>query len=352
MISGQSRTPAWIMGIRETSPGRDPILIEKMIMALTLVEELQLSGLDFIFKGGTSLILLLGTLQRFSMDIDIVVTGSQDLEKHFQVILKKDEFHRYEENRRASELPKQHFKFFFNSVIEKKESHILLDILYEDNPYPRLQEVNLQSPLLSVEGKITQVVCPTVESLLGDKMTAFAPHTTGILYSKNKELEIAKQLFDIGILFDSAEDLELVRRAFEKIAATQLAYRLLSKLGPADVLLDAFSTACLIGMRGSTSSVEYAELLDGFKKLGAFIYSGYFSLDSAILCAAKAAYLATILLKHETTIARFEEGQDLSSWNISNQDYNKLNKLKKTSPEAFFYYFRALELLELVGSEN
>jgi len=352
MISSQSRTSAWIMGIRETSRGRDPILIEKMIMALTLVEELRLSGLGFIFKGGTSLILLRGTLERFSIDIDIVVTGKQDLEKYFQVILEKGVFQRYEENRRASELPKQHFKFFFNSVVEKKESNILLDILFEDNPYPQLQEVNLQSPLLSVEGKITRVVCPTMEGLLGDKLTAFAPHTTGVLYGKDKELEIAKQLFDIGVLFESVDDLELVRLAFEKISATQLTYRLLSKLGPANVLRDTFGTACLIGMRGSNSSVEYAELLDGFKKLAGYIYSGYFTLDTAILCAAKAAYLATILLKHEATILRFKDGQDLSSWKILNQDYNKLNKLKKTSPDAFFYYFRALELLELVGNEK
>ena len=54
MISTQSRTSEWIMGIRKESRGSDPILIEKMIMAMTLVEELQLSGLDFIFKGGTS----------------------------------------------------------------------------------------------------------------------------------------------------------------------------------------------------------------------------------------------------------------------------------------------------------
>ncbi|MDI6769244.1 MAG: hypothetical protein QMD04_06165 [Anaerolineales bacterium] len=58
MISAQSRAPEWIMGIREVSRGKAPILIEKMIMALMLVEELRLSGLDFIFKGGTSLLLL------------------------------------------------------------------------------------------------------------------------------------------------------------------------------------------------------------------------------------------------------------------------------------------------------
>jgi hypothetical protein len=38
------------MGIRKVSPGKDPILIEKMIMALTLAESLKLAGLEFIFK--------------------------------------------------------------------------------------------------------------------------------------------------------------------------------------------------------------------------------------------------------------------------------------------------------------
>ncbi len=348
MISSQSRTPAWIMGIREISRGKDPILIEKMIMALTLVEELQLSGLDFIFKGGSSLILLLGAPQRFSIDIDIVMTESHALNEHFRAVLNAGIFHRYEENRRAGELPKQHYKFFFNSVIEAKESHILLDILFEENPYPRLQEVSLQSPLLPMEGETTRIICPAVEGLLGDKLTAFAPHTTGILYGTHKELETAKQLFDIGLLFDAAADLKLVSRAFENIATKELAYRALRELTPADVLQDAFGTACLIGMRGSPSGDEYAELLEGFKKLAAFVYSGYFSLDTAILCAAKTACLVTLLLKRESTITRFQNGQDLSSWNISNPDYNKLNKIKKTSPEAFFYYFRALELLNLV----
>ena len=349
MISAQSRTPEWIMGIRDVSRGKDPILIEKMIMALTLVEELRLSGLDFVFKGGTSLILLLGTPQRFSIDIDIIVTERVSPDENFQTVIEKGTFHRYEENRRSGELPKQHYKFFFNSVIVSKESHILLDILFEETPYPRLQEVKLQSPLLVTEGKVTRITCPTVEGLLGDKLTAFAPHTTGILYGADKELEIAKQLFDIAILFDAATDLGWVGQTFENIASDQLAYRKLDKLTPADVLKDTFDTACIIGMRGSTAGDEFAELLEGFKKLAAFIYSGFFSLDTAILCAAKVAYLVALMLRQEGSIGRFEPGKDLSSWNISNPGYNKLNKVKKSSPEAFFYYFCALELMRLVG---
>jgi hypothetical protein len=77
MISNQSRTKEWIMQTREIAAGKDPILIEKVIMALTLVENLRSSGLDFIFKGGTSLTLLLGKPSRFS--IDIVLSKSQNL---------------------------------------------------------------------------------------------------------------------------------------------------------------------------------------------------------------------------------------------------------------------------------
>jgi hypothetical protein len=92
MISNQSRTPEWIMGVRKVSGGRDPILIEKMIMALTLIEELRLSGLDFIFKGGTSLLLLLGTPKRFSIDIDILMTERSNPEEYFQVVMEKGIF--------------------------------------------------------------------------------------------------------------------------------------------------------------------------------------------------------------------------------------------------------------------
>jgi predicted nucleotidyltransferase component of viral defense system len=350
MISNQSRTKEWIIGIRANSPGRDPILIEKMIMALTLVENLRLSGLDFIFKGGTSLILLLGMPQRFSIDIDIVLTRDQNLDEYIQAVLDQGVFHRVEENKRAGDLPKQHYKFFYNSVIQGKESHILLDILFDEDPYPTLQEVNIVSPLITVTEETTRVTCPALECLLGDKLTAFAPHTTGISYGVGKELEIAKQLYDVAILFDASKDVKLVGAAFENIALKQLSYRAMREQTSTDVLMDVFYTAVLIGMRGSSSSTEYAELLDGFKKLAAFVYSGFFSLDSAILCASKAAYLSALIVNQKDSIQRFENNQDISSLSIVNSDYSKLNKLKKTSPEAFYYFYLALDLLERNGA--
>jgi hypothetical protein len=124
----------------------------------------------------------------------------------------------------------------------------------------------------------------------------------------------------------------------------------LVKLSPQDVFLDAIKTAILIGLRGASSNSEYAELLAGIKKMGAFVYSSYFSLDSAILCASKVAYLSALIVKQSDSIDRFKRNWDIASWNIANQDYNRLNKLKKTSPEAFYYFFQALTLLDLDGS--
>lgn len=45
-------------------------LLEKMIRALMLLEGLSKSGLTFIFKGGTALMLLLDSAKRLSIDID------------------------------------------------------------------------------------------------------------------------------------------------------------------------------------------------------------------------------------------------------------------------------------------
>ncbi|PKO04383.1 MAG: hypothetical protein CVU41_17360 [Chloroflexi bacterium HGW-Chloroflexi-3] len=92
MISDQSHKKDWIFSIRELSPGKDPILIEKMIMALTLAENLKLAGLNFIFKGGTSLHLLLGSPHRFSIDIDIFLPNLINLESYFNNVLQQGNF--------------------------------------------------------------------------------------------------------------------------------------------------------------------------------------------------------------------------------------------------------------------
>ncbi len=250
MISQKSFTKEWIMGIREKSFGKDAIIIEKMIMALTLVENLRVAGMNFVFKGGTALTLMLKTPLRFSIDIDIILPHNQLLENCFQEVLHIGVFKKYQEDLRDSVVPIRHFKFYFDSIIEGKESSILLDILFEENPYAYLQEIPIASSFLVLDGEAINAFCPTYECLLGDKLTAFAPHTTGIQFKKNKEIEMAKQLFDVAALFDLIEDASVTRKTYLEVVRKELSYRRLEDKTHIDVLLDTFKTSCMIGMRG------------------------------------------------------------------------------------------------------
>ena len=72
MILPESLHTDWINSNREKFHA-DPIIIEKVIRALVLLEALQSVGVNFIFKGGTSLMLMIQEPRRFSIDIDIII---------------------------------------------------------------------------------------------------------------------------------------------------------------------------------------------------------------------------------------------------------------------------------------
>jgi hypothetical protein len=211
---------------------KDLILIEKMVYALGLLEILCLSNLSFIFKGGTSLILLLKIPKRFSTDIDILVKS----EEEFDLILKNLNhyfpFKRYEEQHRqknGSKLIKRHFKFYYESPIRKCESNILLDILIEKAHYLSLKTFDIINDFILMEGVPSQVLIPEIECILGYKLTAFAPKTTGILFGRSKSLEIIKQFYDIGALYESSEDYDLVIRTYESVVKEEMNYLLLRR---------------------------------------------------------------------------------------------------------------------------
>lgn len=66
-----------IVILKRENPSADLQLLEKTIVALYLLENLVSEGLKFIFKGGTSLVLLLNDLKRFSVDVDIITRRKQ-----------------------------------------------------------------------------------------------------------------------------------------------------------------------------------------------------------------------------------------------------------------------------------
>jgi hypothetical protein len=86
-------------------------------------------------------------------------------------------------------------------IISDKEDHILLDILFKAHSYPALLRLPVKTSWLVTDQQDIFVNVPSVASIAGDKLTAFAPTTTGILYGKGKEVEIVKQLHDINKLY-------------------------------------------------------------------------------------------------------------------------------------------------------
>tara|TARA_Y100000589_G_scaffold290021_1_gene292473 strand:+ start:85 stop:324 length:240 start_codon:yes stop_codon:yes gene_type:complete len=61
MIENTSFTKEWLDSFKTKKEHRNinVTILEKMVHALSLLEHLKLAGLDFVFKGGTSLVLLL-----------------------------------------------------------------------------------------------------------------------------------------------------------------------------------------------------------------------------------------------------------------------------------------------------
>jgi len=205
----------------------DPILIEKAIYAFELLGSLIESNVSLIFKGGTGLMLLVPELKRLSIDIDILnESDNESLSNAFNKITKEGIFNRWEESKRSSnnKIAKKHFKFFYNSSIEKRESYILLDIVQSNYSFLNTTEKSINLPLFEVEKEI-KVMVPTINSYFGDKLTAFAPKTIGIPYGKNKSMEIIKQLFDLGILFDHITSLKEISQIYKKISKTEASFR-------------------------------------------------------------------------------------------------------------------------------
>jgi hypothetical protein len=93
-------------------------------------------------------------------------------------------------------------------------------------------------------------------------------------------------------------------------------------------------------LRGLENPDEYKLLQDGINRIANFIHSERYTLDSAIVNASKVAYLSKLLEKDAVEIHHYSTDKlsDLSAQNIQNPIPTKLNKLKKTHPEAFFYW--------------
>jgi len=343
MIARHCFSKEWIAQQRKKFPKADPYLIERQLAAFELLGLLAQTGKEFVFKGGTALLLLLPVARRLSIDIDIVGDFSSE---ELTGLVKESLFSRMEEHEREKKgIPKRHFKFYYTSVVDGREAYVLLDVLYAHHGFPKVVSVPIVNALFETEKEV-RVITPTVNGITGDKLTAFAPHTTGVPYGVDKSMEIIKQLFDIGELFGHCSSLSEVSAAYSGIWKQEVSFRN-KKFTLLQTLDDTVEAAFLVSqarLKGSVNNDELKEIQKGIGKLTNYFLGIRYTLEEARLSASKIALLATLLKSDKTTAnidqLRFSEQRIDQIRDVTFQArFQILNKLKGLNPEAFYYWW-------------
>jgi len=353
MIHPDSRTIEWMRQVAENHGFANIVLIEKTIRAFSLLESLALSGCPFVFKGGTSLMLHLDNVRRLSIDIDIICPPNTNIEQFINKYAQSYGFNKIKliDRKTPHNVPKSHAKFYYQVIYNTNtdKDYILLDVLFEDILYNNVIKLPIQNRFLKTEGEKVFVHVPSCADLLGDKLTAFAPNTTGIPYFKGDKscsMEIIKQLYDIATLFDVTKELHIVSDTFHKFAALELTYRNLNSDDTKQVLDDIFQTSLCICLHGQVDNEHFKLLQDGIKRIQNFIHGERYYLDTAIINASKAAYLSVLIANNLSKVRHFDKNNihELQNKTIETPLPTKLNKLKKSNIEAFFYWHEIFQI--------
>lgn len=330
--------------------GADPSILERTVFAFGLLEAIRSVDMPFIFKGGTSLLVLLNEPRRLSTDIDIIVDRDTDVDSYIERAGRTFPFVSVEEHKRkgANDIEKRHFRFHFLSPSTGKEIYILLDVVFEDNPYLKVTEHPIRSSLLLSEDEDLMVNLPDKNCILGDKLTAFAPHTTGIPFGVGKELEIIKQLFDCWTLLQEMDDYKMVASVYDKVSRIELGYRGLEST-PADCLKDTIDSCICIMGRGSVRPEEYTDFSSGINAIQGHIFVGRINGENAGVYASEVMYLAANILTGQTEFERITNPDAFRDVPLNLKGTKKISSIRNTNPLAYAYMVKSLQLLNKNG---
>lgn len=346
MISSQCFTEKWIREKSAEIGAGDRLLVEKAIHAFALLGDLARRDVPLVFKGGTSLLLRLPKIRRLSIDIDITCPlPDRDLDRVLVDAGKTPPFERFEEvDRGPDRLPaRRHFKFHYRPVGNwgRQTSHVVLDVVKEQPLHPAIEPVSIRSPLFEVEEDI-RVKVPTIEGLLGDKLTAFAPNTVGVQLHKSSAMQVVKQLFDVAELFDVAIDFGMVDESYTALFRAENGYRG-GRYTKEEALADSMSTAKLIcgaGLKGAPKDEMLDLLLAGGRALAGHLANHKFRQAEMKIAAAKTACLAGLLRSGNiprSGVRRYDNTRAGELRDLRLEGDPHLLRLIKTLPESFHY---------------
>lgn len=359
MINPRCFSNEWILAKKEEIGAVQRHTLEKSIYALALLTHLSESGLEFIFKGGTSLLLHLSPIKRLSIDIDIICTEpAEKLEQTLGKIGALAPFNKMVEDERGHRgLPnRRHFQFHYKQLPRGNPFPlVLLDVIEESECKLPLEQKTIITDFIEVEKEVN-VIVPTIDGLLGDKLTAFAPNTIGVPFISRRgepqETDVAKQLFDVGELFNNIKNIKDVEGAYRASFENESRYQG-NKHSFEEALNDTYSTCynfCGQRLKRFTISEDAQKLEKGASGLQNHLVNCKFHKDfESKTAAAKAAMLSRIIQKGKTDINLSEiiydelKQGEIASVQLSG-DYSPLSRLKLTNPEAFYYWFTTQRL--------
>ncbi len=349
MILKESFSIEHIDGIKTKYPKLDKQLIERAIFAFGLLESFAKVNMPFIFKGGTSLMLLLEKPFRLSTDIDIMVDPSCDIDHFLKEVGVIYPFLRVEEHARIGKnaIVKKHYKYYYKSPTSETEIPILLDVVFERSKYDSLISKEIRGEFLLTDGVNCRVQLPSIESMLGDKLTAFAPHTTGIEFEYvndkghkvEKTLEVMKQFLDASQLINEISEPLLVRKTYDQVANDEIKYRGIN-ITPDDCLKDTFKvTLCLLS-RGSISPEDYRYMIAGIGKIQNHVFGFGFNGEAAY------RFAAPVLLFVAKMITRQYDVQVKEQPLFNERVYRAVNQIRKLDRDVFNTIATAIRMVD------
>jgi len=335
-----------IESLRKELKIRDPGIFEKTVRAFNLLDGLLKVYPGLIFKGGTSILLYQFPPVRLSIDIDILLPEKdrESLLVNLQAIAEASGFKAVKEDERQSKIPKAHYKFRYDPFFGPREDSILLDVVFCEHPYHKVVEKSLNGyPLIWSDTNVI-VKIPTIDGLVGDKMTAISPKTLGLRLTEGRDMEYLKQIIDLGALFGMAEDLDDIRDTFSKTCAMENDFRK-AKYSQEEIFDDILEVSFQYSqwlLKGADNSFKEIESINkGLERLSNHLVIPI-RPDHLKVAFAKIAYM--IRLMRDTNASKIMKDVNLSVIDGVRFDgrFKILEGLKKMNTPAYFYWALAV----------
>ena len=314
-------------------------IFEKSVYSFLLLEQLDtiLNKKNYVFKGGTSILLLFKDNSRFSIDVDICMDELEydnryKLEKEFikniQAPFQKVELEKSERKHGGRDIKCAHYRFFYNPKYKTNENYVILDIVYQDNSF-NVSYVDVDNNAMKQLNAPKQVRTISIDDLFGDKLVAFAPNTVGVKYnSKNqynrpKYCEIIKQLHDCAYLSTFVTDLNRIKDIYLESANFQIKSEHIKGLTIKKCLIDTIKTCELILSKGKYGdSKQYTSLLSGTTSFNHYkIGPDITDVDLQRYAFRVQIYASRILLLIDNKIHKMDKLDYLLSRNLKEKNF-------------------------------